>query len=153
MAKLIYGDRIAKQAHIRVGCSAIIFDANQKVLLTQRTDNGRWCLPGGGMDPGESVEECCIRETLEETGLHVEVIRLIGVYSDPNMLIEYPDNRVQIVAMSFEAKVIGGALGLSDETTDYGYYSLDEMSAIDLMEHHRKRIGDALVKQAETFIY
>jgi len=153
MAKLIYGDRIAKQAHIRVGCSAIIFDANQKVLLTQRTDNGRWCLPGGGMDPGESVEECCIRETLEETGLHVEVIRLIGVYSDPNMLIEYPDNRVQIVAMSFEAKVIGGALGLSDETTDYGYYSLDEMSAIDLMEHHRNRIGDALVKQAETFIY
>ena len=46
-----------------------IRDPGQKVLLTQRTDNGRWCLPGGRLDPGESVEECCVREVLEEDRL------------------------------------------------------------------------------------
>ena len=62
MAKLIYGDRIGKRGVLRGGASAIIFDeSREKVLLTKRTDNGRWCIPGGGMDPGESVEEACVR--------------------------------------------------------------------------------------------
>ena len=153
MAKLIYGDRIGKQGKVRVGCSAVIIeDTGQKILLTQRTDNRRWCLPGGGLDPGESVEECCVREVLEETGLHIQIKKLIGVYSNPNLLIEYPDNCVQNVALNFEVEVIGGELGLSDETTDYGYFSIDEMESLDLMENHRERILDTIAKQAESFI-
>ena len=107
-----YGDRIGREGSIRLGCSAVILDeVKQKVLLTQRADNKQWCLPSGGVDPGESVEETCIREVLEETGLNVRVTRLVGVYSDPHRMVEYPDgNKAHVVALSFVAEIIGGEL-------------------------------------------
>ena len=154
MAKLIYGDRIAKQGKILVGCSAIIFDdTQQKMLVTKRTDNGQWCLPGGRIDPRENVAECCIREVLEETGLHVKIKRLTGIYSNPNILVKYSDNSLNhSVTLSFEVEVIGGKLGLSSETTDYGYYSFDEMETMDLMDLDRKRMIDAFARQTDPFI-
>ena len=89
MNTISFGDRIGKEGVLRVGASALIFDeAREKILMTQRSDNGRWCLPGGGMDPGESASETCIREVMEETGLQIRVTRLIGVYTTPDMLIE-----------------------------------------------------------------
>jgi 8-oxo-dGTP pyrophosphatase MutT (NUDIX family) len=154
MAKLIYGDRISRRGKIQVGCSAILTDyTQQRILLTQRSDNGRWCLPGGRMDPGESVEECCIREFLEETGLHVQIIRLIGIYSNPNLLVKYSNNSVQIVAFNFEVKKIAGLLKLTDETSDYGYFSPSQMNSLDIMENHHERVLDYLTKQAEPFIH
>lgn len=154
MAQLLYGERIGKTAKLTPGCSAMIFDdTRQKILLTRRTDNGRWCLPGGAMDAGESTAETCIREVYEETGLQVEIVRLIGVYSTPHRIVEYADgNRKQMIALSFEARVIGGALGLSDETTDVGYFNLAEIEAMDVMEHHIERIQDALANQAAAFV-
>ena len=67
MTQIIYGDRVGKQGKIRVGCSAIIFNDEGRFLLTRRSDNGQWCLPSGGLEPGESLEETCIREVFEET--------------------------------------------------------------------------------------
>ena len=66
-----------RQAKLCLGASAIIFvGGRQDVLLTRCSDNGRRCLPVESMEPGESVEEACIRGVLEETGL-VEVTRLM----------------------------------------------------------------------------
>ena len=154
MAQLLYGERIGKSATLTAGASAIIFDeTREKILLTRRTDNGRWCLPGGAMDAGESAAETCIREMLEETGLQVEIVRLIGVYTTPHRITEYADgNRKQLVAMSFEARVIGGKMGLSDETTEIGYFSFNEIETMDIMEHHIERIQDALANQAAAFV-
>ncbi len=154
MAKLIHGDRIGKRGVLRVGASSIIFDeSREKVLLTKRTDNGRWCLPGGGMDPGESIEEACVREAYEETGLHVKVTRLVGVYTTPDLVVEYADgNVIQPVALSFEATVTGGEMGLSDETTDVGYFSVEEMGSLDLMENHVERIRDAMQNLKTSFV-
>jgi 8-oxo-dGTP pyrophosphatase MutT (NUDIX family) len=145
MAQLHFGERIAREATVMVGASALILDqAGERVLLTRRTDNGRWCLPGGRMDPGESLAETCVREVREETGLEVEVVRLIGLYSSPDVLVVYADgNRRQIVAAHFLVRVVGGTLGLSDETTEAGYFNQDELDALDLMEHHRPRIADS----------
>ena len=122
MSTIRRGERIGEEGALRVGASALIFDeARDRILMTQRSDNSRWCLPGGGMDPGESASETCIREVMEETGLQVQVTRLIGVYTTPDMLIEYLDgNKVQPVSFSFEAEITGGELGLSDETIDFG---------------------------------
>jgi len=154
MAKLLYGKRIGKLGAIRLGCSAVIFDtAKNKNLLTCRKDNGQWCLPGGGIDPGESVVEACAREVWDETGLRVRVGKLIGVYSNPHQLVEYNDgNRFQIIALSFEVEPISGELGISDETTAVGYFSLAEIEDIDLMEHQRVRIQDVLVGQQAAFV-
>ena len=153
MSKLIHGDRVGRQAILRPGAAAIIFDdARQKVLLTRRTDNGRWCLPGGGMDPGESAEEACAREMLEETGLKVRITKLVGIYTTPHMAVEYADgNVIQPVAFSFEAEVVGGELGLSSETTAVGYFALGELDTIDVMEHHRLRIEDAVENREAAF--
>ena len=154
MARYIYGDRIGATAAIRVGSSAIIWDeAHEKILLTRRTDNGRWCLPAGGLDAGESLEENCIREVLEETGLIVKIGKLLGVYSTPHRIIAYADgNQYQIISMSFEAHIVGGEMGLSDETTEIGYFSVDEMRTMDVMEHHMERIEDALLNAPATIV-
>lgn len=62
------------------------------VLLIERTDNGNWSMPGGAMDPGESMTACAIRETREETGLDVELTGLVGIYTDPRHVIHYTSN-------------------------------------------------------------
>jgi ADP-ribose pyrophosphatase YjhB (NUDIX family) len=153
--QILYGDRLGKQGHLRVGCSATIFDEDrQKVLLTRRVDNGRWCLPGGGMEAGESVEETCIREVFEETGLRVRVKRLVGVYSNPDQLVIYPDgNQVHFVVLNFEAEIINGKLGLSNETTDAGFFTLEEIAQLPIHAHHDDRIRDALLEQPAAIIH
>lgn len=153
MTQVLYGDRLGKQGKIRLGCTAIIFDENKRVLLTRRTDNGQWCLPGGAMDSGESAAEACIREMWEETGLHVRVKRFVGIYSDPNQLVIYPDgNKAFVVALSFEVEIVGGELGLSNETTDAGFFSVTEMETMTMLGNHKLRVEDALLNQAEAFI-
>ncbi len=154
MAKIITGHRVGQNGIIRVGCSAIIFDQQrEKVLLTRREDNNQWCLPGGGMEPGESASEACIREVEEETGLQVTINRLIGVYTTPHELIVYQDgNKFQLVALCFEAEIVDGELRLSCETTEYGYFSYQEIQKLDLLLNHRQRIKDAYSGEATTFI-
>ena len=152
--RIITGDRIGLGAPLVAGCAAIIWnDAREKILLTRRSDNGRWCLPGGRMESGESAAEACAREVLEETGLRVRVTRLVGIYSSPDFVIEYADgHRFQIVAMSFEAQVIGGALQVTDETTEFGYFTPHEIRSMDLVEHHAQRIADAVANRTEAFV-
>src|SRR5512146_617709 len=146
MAQVLYGDRIGQEGELRVGRCAVIFDEErEKVLLTKRSDNGLWCLPGGSMEPGESIEECCRREVMEETGLDVELKRLIAVYSNRDQLVVYKDDtKVQFVIMSFEAQIAGGMLGLSNETTDAGFFSMAEIETMEIHDRHKDRILDAL---------
>lgn len=107
MAKIITGHRVGQDGTIRVGCSAVIFHKDcEKILLTRREDNNQWCLPGGGMEPGESASETCIREVEEETGLQVVIKRLIGIYTTPDELVVYRDgNKIQLVALSLKRKL------------------------------------------------
>lgn len=152
MTQILYGDRLGREGKIRLGCSAAIFDEGGRVLLTCRADNGQWCLPSGGMEPGESPAEAAVRETFEETGLHVRVKRLVGVYSDPNQLVIYADNtKVQIVAIHFEAEVTGGRLGLSEETTEFGWFSPTEIADMELLGHHKQRVLDTLAGKPAVF--
>ena len=103
-------------------------------------------------DPGESAEETCVREALEETGLQVRVTKLVGIYTSPNIMVKYADgNGIQPVSFSFAAEVIGGELSLSDETTEYGYFPVNALDTIDLMEHHRQRIEDTMQGRATAF--
>ena len=154
MSKLIYGEGIGKFAKLTPACAAIIFDpTRQSVLLTRRSDNGQWCVPGGAMDPGESAVETCVREALEETGLVVRVGRLVGVYSCPHRIIEYADgNRHQPLILSFEAEAVGGELCITDETTEVGYFSPEQMKSMDVMEHIYELVSDAFAGQEATVV-
>ena len=105
------------------------------------------------MDSGESAVEACIREAMEETGLEVRVTRLVGIYTSPDLIIEYEDgNRWQPVAMTFEAEVTGGELCLSDETTEFGYFPIEFLNNLDLMEHHLEKILDAVINSPDAII-
>lgn len=152
--QVLYGPRLSKEGILRFGCSAVIFDPTRtKALLTRRADNGRWCVPGGAMEAGESAAEACEREVLEETGLRVRVRRLIGVYSDPDQLVIYPGGeKVHFVILSFEAVIVDGELGLSSETTEAGYFSVAEMESMPMHGRHKWRVEDALLNQSEALI-
>ena len=152
--KVVQGERVGKQGKIRLGCSAVLFDENgESVLLTRRSDNGQWCLPGGMIDPGESVAEGCEREVREETGLDVRVVRLVGVYSDPNLLTIYPDgNAFQVIVLCFMVERLGGEMGLSNETTDIRFFPLPEALQADLFHGHAGHIQDAVAGQVAAFV-
>jgi 8-oxo-dGTP pyrophosphatase MutT (NUDIX family) len=153
MTQVLYGERLGRQGKLRLGCSAAVFDEQGRILLTRRADNGQWCLPGGAVESGESVAEACEREVLEETGLNVRVRRLVGVYSHPDQLVVYPDGRKAfIVALHFEVEILGGSLGLSNETTDFGYFTLQEIQGLELLGRHKERILDTLENQIAALI-
>lgn len=79
-----YDDPNAPKANsIVVAVTAFITDDQDRVLLIQRTDNGRWAMPGGQQEIGETITQTAIRETKEETGIDIEITGLIGIYSDP----------------------------------------------------------------------
>ena len=152
--QILAGDRIGRLGKIRLGCSAAIFDeTGTKILLTKRADNGEWCLPGGLMEPGESVDETCIREVLEETGLHIRITHLVGVYSNPHLLVEYPGgNRFQQVSLCFAGEVVGGQLAINEESTAYGFYTFAETQHMKIIATSNKRIEDAFAHHPQAYI-
>ena len=153
MTQVLYGDRISRQGKLRLGCSASMFDEQGRIFLTRRADNGQWCLPGGGMESGESVSDACEREVWEETGLRIRVKRLVSVYSYSDQLVVYEDgNKVQVVALHFEVEIIEGQPTLSNETTDFGFFTLEEVEALEMFGRHRQRIFDTLEKHPQALI-
>ncbi len=154
MTHILHGERIGKQGTLRLGCSAVLFNKeHSKVLLTRRSDNGMWCLPGGMIEAGESVSEGCQREVWEETGLCVRVARLTGVYSNPHHVIVYPDgNQTHIVALNFEVELLSGEPGLSNETTGVDWFPINAALEMDLFHGHAERVRDALAGKEAAFI-
>ncbi|HZS75430.1 MAG TPA: NUDIX domain-containing protein [Ktedonobacteraceae bacterium] len=126
----------------RIGVFALIFDNDGRVLLGHRRDIDWWNLPGGGMEQGETVDEAVCREVREETGLAIEVERLVGVYSKPQK---------QEVVLTFLCHVTGGTLGPSEENRDNRYFHPDELPA-NTLPKHRQRIADALLNQPQAII-
>ncbi len=153
MVKMITGERIGKRGKLAVGCSATVLDEVGRMLLVCRADNGRFAVPGGYMESGESVSEACAREVKEETGLDVEVKSLIAVYSSPDRLLIYEDgNQWQLVILHFYAEAIGGFLQASDETTEVCFFTQEEALLLDLGEWDRQRVLDGFHFVGEPFI-
>lgn len=115
---------------------AVIEDG--KVLLTKREDFEVWCLPGGGVEEGESLAEGAIREAKEETGLDVELTRLVGVYS------RLGGGMHDVHAVLYAAKPVGGELSTQPhETIEVAYFPFDQLPE-ELLFGHKKRIHDAI---------
>lgn len=106
---------------ILVTGGALIKDSKGRILLQKRSDYGDWGLPGGAMEPGESIEETMIREVREETGISVEAYDFLSVYTGERMMYKYPDgNEVVFVMFLFEVKIDEQGMLLNDgKTLDY----------------------------------
>jgi ADP-ribose pyrophosphatase YjhB (NUDIX family) len=105
------------------------------------------------MEIGESMETCAIREMFEETGLHVRIKRLVGVYSDPKnyCILRYPNGyAVHYLIVTYEVEQIGGELLISDESTDLRFFDVDALPE-GMMPSSRMRVMDTLQGRVEAF--
>lgn len=124
---------------------AIVQDDEGRVLLIHKTDNGKWALPGGGHDIGESITDTVVREVKEETGYDVEVETLTGTYTNPGHVMAYDDGEVrQQFSLAFRARLTGGKLQTSSESDQVTWVARDELAELDMHPSMRQRIEDAL---------
>jgi len=123
-----------------VGVTIAVIKAEQ-ILITKREDFGVWVLPGGGIEAGESIAQAAIRETYEETGLEVELTRLVGLYSRPRWPVGDGSGAHIIL---FAAKVVGGVVRPQPgEVLEAGFFDPDNLPS-PMFWWHRRPIGDAL---------
>lgn len=120
-----------------VGVAAAIFDSEGRLLLVQRSDNGKWNMPGGAADVGETPSAVAVREVWEETGLRVRPVRLIGVSDGPTIGSTSP---VHLYHLDFLCEVVGGELTTTNETLAYGYFTEEEAISLPLHSSHVARI-------------
>ena len=117
----------------------VVIPAEEGVVLIRRGGEpfeAQWALPGGFVEVGETVEEAAVREVAEETGLAVELARLVGVYSEPDR-----DPRGHNVSVAFLAVVLSGDLVAATDAAEVAVLDTD---AVELAFDHRRIIDDAL---------
>jgi ADP-ribose pyrophosphatase YjhB (NUDIX family) len=117
-----------------IGAFAIIFDEQGLVLLCHREDLDVWNLPGGRVDSGEMPTDAVIREVMEETGLEVEIERLVGVYGKINK---------DELDFSFICHRIGGQLSIIDEAGESKFFEVNNLP-INTNPKHVERIHDSV---------
>ena len=133
-----------KASRFRIAAFAII-EREGRVLLARRRDIGWWNLPGGGIEAGETVDEGLLREVREEICAQVEIERLVGVYSKPQK---------DEVVLTFLCRLSANedqALGTTDEVSEIGWFTREELPA-DLLPKHRQRVEDALLHQPHAIL-
>ncbi|MDH6120615.1 NUDIX domain-containing protein [Kitasatospora sp. GAS204B] len=142
-----------KPNRVVVAASAVVTDDRGRILLQRRTDNGLYALPGGTMDLGESLPGTAVREVQEETGLAVEITGLVGTYTDPRHIIAYSDGEVrQQFNVCFTARITGGELRISSESTDLQFVAPTEIENLPMHHTQRLRLQHFLEHRATPYL-
>lgn len=131
---------------IKPAAAVAIFDDKDRILLLRRKDNGKWTMPGGTMDFSESLTDCAIREVKEETGLNISIVDIIGIYTDPNILIEYSDGEVRqefTVVYLGKAKDVSSVI-IDDESKEANWFSLYNLAGLDVATSQSKRLNEVI---------
>jgi 8-oxo-dGTP pyrophosphatase MutT (NUDIX family) len=130
-------DDVGSRLLLLPGVSAVVFDDEGRILLGERSDNGRWGLIAGVMDPGEQPAETVVREVYEETAVHVQPERIIGVFTQPPHT--YPNgHRCEYVDIAFRCRLLGGEARVNDdESLSVAWFTLDALPPLDELTHHR----------------
>lgn len=116
----------------RISAHAVLTDENERVLLLKATYGDKnWGLPGGALDPGETVHEAVTRECLEELGVEIKILYMSGIYYH-----KVYNSHVIIFRCEMPRN---STIQLSDEHSDYQYFKLEELGQI-----QQHRIKDCL---------
>jgi len=116
---------VGQRALVMVGPGVLISDAQGRLLLLRRTVNACWGIPGGALEPGESLEETARRETCEETGLRLAELTLFNVFSGPDLAYTYPNgDQVINVSVDYTALYPGGEIRLNPEHSQAAFFDL-----------------------------
>jgi 8-oxo-dGTP pyrophosphatase MutT (NUDIX family) len=121
--RALVGDRTL----LFIGARGVIRDHDGRVLLIKRADNGFWAMPGGAMELGESITQCAIRETYEETGLAAAEATAFALYTGPDYTYTNVfGDRYQLFLVAFLLTDWAGELRPDpEEATDAGFFSPD----------------------------
>jgi 8-oxo-dGTP pyrophosphatase MutT (NUDIX family) len=131
------------------GAAALVLDDQGRILMQRRADSGNWSLPGGVIELGETIGQAVVREVREETGLEIALTGLVGIYTDPAHVIAYDDGEVrQEFVVLFSARVVGGQLRGSDESTDVRFVEPSDVPAMQVHESVRLRIQHGLLRSS-----
>ncbi len=118
----------------RLTVDTVTVDGGGRLLLVRRGRppfEGSWALPGGFVETGETVETACVRETLEETGVEVEIIALCGVYSRPDR-----DPRGHTVSVVFRCRRIAGEAAGGDDAAEARWFRPEEWATLPFAFDH-----------------
>jgi len=135
-----------------VGVGAVIVDDAARVLLVKRRFEplaGQWSLPGGAVDVGETLEACVIRELREETGLEVEVGRVIEVF---DRIMHDAEGRVQYhyVLVDYVCRPVGGTLTAASDVADVAWVEAAALAEFRLTDKAISVIGQGIALAAEV---
>jgi len=133
-----------------IGVGAVIIE-NTRVLLVKRGHEplaGEWSIPGGGLELGETVREGVAREALEETGLTVEPIELLGVF---DCVVRDLDERTlyHYVLVDFLCQRVSGELCAAGDADEARWFSAEELAKLPLAKDTADVIQSALSKAAD----
>lgn len=130
-------------------CGTLTVNDRGEILLQRRLDTGQWALPMGKQELGETPSQCATRETLEETGVLVEIIGIVGIYSDPGHIVAYSDGEVrQEYEVTLLARPVSGTPTANDEASDAGWFRQDQLAELDIHPTMRRQIDDYLAGRA-----
>ena len=117
----------------------VVTDPRQRLLLIRRKNppfKGMYALPGGFVDVGETVEDACRRELMEETGVRAGKLELLGVYSDPHR-----DPRVHTCSVVFMTRVRRATVQAGDDAAAAEW--VEDWFSLNLAFDHAKIVADA----------
>jgi 8-oxo-dGTP pyrophosphatase MutT (NUDIX family) len=137
----------------RVGVMAIVERAG-RILVERRADDPEWwAFLGGGLDEDEGALDALRRELREETGFTIADATLVGVFTDPERIIEYPDGSIcRLVSLAFRVvPVESGDPTLSDESREMRFVTPDELAGLDLWPVHVP-VREALLERAHEIV-
>jgi ADP-ribose pyrophosphatase YjhB (NUDIX family) len=133
--------------------TAVVEDDEHRILLIHKTDNDLWALPGGGHDVGESISETVVREVKEETGYDVEVVCIVGIYTNPKHVMAYDDGEVrQQFSICFAAHLVGGDSRTSSESKEVAWIGATRLAGLEMHPSMRLRIEHYLEHRPMPFI-
>jgi 8-oxo-dGTP pyrophosphatase MutT (NUDIX family) len=119
-------------------------DGTGRLLLQRRRDTGQWAIPMGKQELGETVSQCAVRETEEETGIRVEVTGLLGVYSDPGHVVLYTSDGE--TRQEYEVILLGRPLSgepkANDEASAAGWFTIAELGGLDIHPTQWRQLND-----------
>ena len=106
----------------KIDVRAAVFDARERLLMVRETsDGGRWTLPGGWADVNRTAAENAIKETLEESGHHVRVLKLAALWDRTRQ--RHPAGVFSCAKVFFLCELTGGVATTSHETSEVGWFA------------------------------
>ncbi|MFC8174206.1 NUDIX domain-containing protein [Streptomyces sp. NPDC057242] len=132
------------------GVSAVVFDDRGRVLLGRRSDNGRWAIIGGIVEPGEQPADCAVREVYEETAVRCEAERIVIVETLRKPVVYPNGDQCQFMDVTFRCRAVGGEARVNDEeSTEVGWFDLDDLP--EMKRFSLLRIEKALADEPTWF--